>query len=156
MSIVNSTHYPQQQTITQEIARGGAAPAVADNSPPAASPSFTVTLSAEGRAMSRNFEGSEAIKADAEKQWHVNNARWEAKLERLHNEANQNHVARNRKNHAEFTAAQAENKRMQEAEVQKQAAERTAVPPPKPVPVEPPPPPPPPPPHASPMISSGS
>lgn len=148
MNTIGPSLYLQQQAqaLTQEVSRTGSAPAATENSQPTASPSTKVSLSAEGLKMSRSFETTEAINADAKRQWHANNARWEAKIEKLHNQTNQNNIIRNQKNHAEFVATQAENRKMNEAEVQKQAADHVAVPPPRPAPLEPPPPPAPPPP----------
>jgi hypothetical protein len=148
MNTIGPSLYLQQQALAQEVSRTGAPPAAAvtDNTQQTVSPSATVTLSAQGLKMSRSFETTEAINADAKKQWHANNARWEAKIERLHDQTNQNNIARNQKNHAEFVATQAENRKANEAEVKKQAADRVEVPPPRPAPVEPPPPPAPPPP----------
>ncbi len=151
MPVVNSSFYPQQRHIAAyEAVKGSPPPAPAAIPSVTASPSSKVTISAEAHALSSAAKANDPVVADGKKQWHSNNARWEAKIENLHAITRQNNIARSEKNSAEHAASMVENKQIQEAEVKKQVAERTQLPPPIPAQL---PPPPPPPPHEAPSVS---
>ena len=153
MAVINSSFHPQQKnTVAYEAVRNSppSVPVPAANPAVTASPSSKVSISAEAHALNRAAKANDTVVADAKKQRYISNAHWEVKIDQLHAVAKQNSIASGKKNSAEQAARMVENKQIQEAEVKKQVAERTVVPPPTPAQLQPAPPPPP---HKAPSVS---
>jgi len=104
MTVINSSFNPQQRQLAAYEAVKGSPPAALPPLAVSASPSSKVTISAEAHALSRAAKASDPVVADAKKQWHSNNARWEAKIEQLHAITNQHNIARGEKNAAAHAA----------------------------------------------------